>query len=124
MLMSCASAGTARVPAAIRVRKNKTLRGEAASLTKGSVDARAGTPSRLQDDRTRFSTAPEAEVEVALAARCGKRGGPGADRARPAVPPYPRPAGAALLPTVAPSRRDFGPRTRAEGIVTAAVVAA
>src|SRR5580704_9795698 len=34
MLMSCANAGAAREPAAIRVAMNKTLRGKVADLTK------------------------------------------------------------------------------------------
>src|SRR5580658_10703420 len=39
MLMSCANAGLASEPAAIRMAKNKTtLRGAVADLTKGSLD--------------------------------------------------------------------------------------
>src|SRR5258708_31294076 len=47
MLMSCANAGPANDPAAIRVARNKTLRGYGADLTKGSLDGPAMTPSRL-----------------------------------------------------------------------------
>src|SRR5664279_4209669 len=41
MLMSCANAGAASDPAAIRVARNKTLRGRDADLTKGSLDGPA-----------------------------------------------------------------------------------
>src|SRR5438270_14020979 len=51
ILISCASTGPASVPAAIRVAKNKTLRGEAAGLTKDSLDVRAGMPSHLRGFR-------------------------------------------------------------------------
>src|SRR6202042_2060937 len=52
MLMSCANAGAASDPAAIRVATNKrTLRGALAELTKGSSDGPAGMPSRLQDSQ-------------------------------------------------------------------------
>ena len=67
MLISCASAGSASDPAAIRIRKNNTLRGEAGSLTKGSLDGPAGTPSRLRDFRSRSS----AERGGGTGARCG-----------------------------------------------------
>src|SRR5450631_2831064 len=38
MLMSCANAGAASDPAAIRVTKNNTLRGRRPGLTKGTLD--------------------------------------------------------------------------------------
>src|SRR6516225_6205445 len=121
MLMSWAAAGPARVPAAIRVARNKTLRGEAASLTKDSLDVRAGTPSRLQGCRTRSLTAAR-PVEVS-AARCARPGGPPAAQVRREGRPCHRPDGEALPPDVAPSRRDFDPPPTAEGTVTAGVVA-
>src|SRR5881227_3288523 len=68
MLISCASAGSASDPAAVRIKKNKTLRGEVAGLTKGSSDDPARTPSRLRDFRSRSS----AERVWAQEARCGR----------------------------------------------------
>src|SRR3979490_2049484 len=41
MLMSCANAGSISDPAAIRLIKNKTLRGNGDDLTKGSLDGPA-----------------------------------------------------------------------------------
>src|ERR1700748_3833680 len=38
MLISCAKAGSTSDPAAIRVAKNRTLRGRGADLTKGALD--------------------------------------------------------------------------------------
>src|SRR5215471_12831316 len=92
MLMSWAAACPASVPAVIRVAKNKTLRGEAPSLTKDSLDVRAGTPSRLQDYRTRSSTEPAPGPERVAASRRGT-GGQGAARARREGRPCRRPAG-------------------------------
>src|SRR6185369_2640308 len=102
MLMSCASAGSASDPAAVRIKKNKTLRGEVADLTKGSSDGPARTPSRLRDFRNRSS----AERGRAREARCG-RYGPAVSPVPPAAPPA-QPAGAGPLPAAAPSRRDSG----------------
>src|SRR5258708_7356962 len=117
MLMSCANAGPVSDPAAIRVTRNKTLRGTFADLTKGSSDGPAMTPSRLRDFQSRSSRVPRpAGPSVA---RCGVRG-LGAARARPGVRPAGRLAGATRLPAVAPSRRDSGPRSAAEGAGAAA----
>src|ERR1700681_4014815 len=55
MLISCANAGPASDPVAIRVARNKTLRGTGADLTKGSLDGPAMTPSRLRDFQNRSS---------------------------------------------------------------------
>src|SRR5258707_7830520 len=41
MLISCATAGSTSDPAAIKIAKNKTLRGTVADLTKGSLDGPA-----------------------------------------------------------------------------------
>src|ERR1700693_6216892 len=49
MLISCAIAGSTSDPAAIRVAKNKTLRGRGADLTKGALGGPAMTPSHLRD---------------------------------------------------------------------------
>src|SRR6202790_487466 len=57
MLMSCANAGAASSPADIRVVRNKTLRGTARGLTKGSLDGPAMTQSRLRDSQSRSLTA-------------------------------------------------------------------
>src|SRR6202162_6233297 len=57
MLMSCANAGAASEPAAIRVIKNKTLRGNVDDLPKAASDGPARTPSRLQDFQSRSSAA-------------------------------------------------------------------
>src|SRR5829696_8257858 len=109
MLMSCASAGSASDPAAVRVKKNETLRREVAGLTKGSSDGPARTPSRLRDFRSRFSAERAREQE----ARCG-RYGRAAFPAPPAAPPV-RPAGAGRLPAAAPFRRDSGRHSTARG---------
>src|SRR5437899_244719 len=118
MLISCASAGSANDPAAVRTRRNKTLRGEVAGLTKGSSDGPARTPSRLRDFRSRSS----AEQVWAPEARCG-RSGRAAFPVQPAAPPV-RPAGAGPLPAAAPFRRDSGRRSTARGLEGAEEVAA
>src|SRR5690242_14676593 len=108
MLMSCASAGAASVPAAIRVARNKTLRGEVASLTKGSLVVRAGTPSRLQDSQIQSSPAVSARPQEARAARRARQGARQAVRGRRAGQPDHRPAGEAPLQAAAPFQQDFG----------------
>src|SRR6202049_3389799 len=102
MLISCASIGSASDPAAIRVTKNKTLRGTFADLTKATLDGPARTPFRLRDSQSRSSAAAPARGP-----RCA-RGGRAAARARPAVQRAQWRAGAALLPAAVPSRRDSG----------------
>src|ERR1700676_3238536 len=78
MLMSCANAGSASDPAAIREARNKTLRGTFADLTKGSLDGPAMTPSRLRDSQSRsWRVLPPA-------ARCAAHG-KAAVRVRPAA---------------------------------------
>src|SRR5689334_10030696 len=119
MLMSCASAGSASDPAAVRIKKNKTLRGEVAGLTKGSSDGPARTPSRLRDFRSRSSV--EVEEGREREARCG-RSGRAAFPVQPAAPPV-RPAGAGRLPAAAPSRRDSGRHSMAQGLEEAEEVA-
>src|SRR5450755_919820 len=52
MLISCANAGSVSDPAAIRLTRNKTLRGTFADLTKGSLDGPATTPFRPRDFRS------------------------------------------------------------------------
>src|SRR5258707_3541184 len=110
MLISCANAGPASDPAAIRVAKNKTLRGTGADLTKGSLGGPAMTPSRLRDFQSRSLQAWQPAAPSM--ARCGARRGlavrglpaarrPGARRHRPAARGTP-------LPTLAPSRAEFG----------------
>src|SRR6185437_7779801 len=106
MLISCANAGSASDPAAIRMAKNKTLRGTDADLTKGSLDGPAGMPSRLQDSQSRSWASAPGEPSTA---RCGAAAdGPPAIRARPVahrpvVRPQPRRlAGAAPPPAAAP----------------------
>src|SRR5437879_11543523 len=118
MLMSCASAGSASDPAAVRIKKNKTLRGEVAGLTKGSSDGPARTPSRLRDFRSRSSVERVRERE----ARCG-RSGRAAFPVQPAAPPV-RTAGAGRLPAAAPFRRDSGRQSTAGGLEGAEVVVA
>ena len=116
MLISCASAGSASDPAAVSIKKNNTLRGNAGSLTKGSLDGRAGTPSRLRDFQTRSFAA-----RVGAGVRCG--------RPAQAVFPAPpvarrvRPAGAGRLPAAAPFRPDSGPRSTGQGPVEGAAAA-
>src|SRR5258705_8506848 len=129
MLMSCANAGSASDPAAIRVARYKTLRGNAAGLTKGSLGGPTMTPSRLRDSQNR-SFAKAQFPAAPSAARCGVvRHGSAAAPAPPAVRrpvarPRRRPAGEARLQGVAPFRRDFGPRSTAPGTARAAVAAA
>src|SRR4051794_4760774 len=53
MLISCASAGSASDPAAVSMKRNKTLHGNGDDLTKASLDGPAGTPSRLRDFQSR-----------------------------------------------------------------------
>src|SRR5580704_15255746 len=116
MLISCANAGPASEPAAIRRAKNKTLRGTDADLTKGSLDGPAGMPSRLPDSQSRsWVTATAPAPAGPSRARCGARRGPPAFRAPPAAhrplvrPRLRRPGGATPLPAAAPSRQDSGP---------------
>src|ERR1700682_4953544 len=87
MLISCANAGPASEPAAIRVRKNKTLRGTVPDLTKGSLGGPAVTPSRLRDSQTRSSTRGRQPAEPSVA-RGGGRRGRAAVRAPLAAPRY------------------------------------
>src|ERR1044072_5752993 len=104
MLMSCATPGSASDPAAIRVAKNKTLRGNAGGFTKGSSDGPAMTPSRLRDSQSR-SSAGQVQVQE-RGSRCGTDGQvvfPAQPVERPA-----RPAGARRPQAVAPSRLDSG----------------
>src|SRR3981189_2602039 len=73
MLMSCANAGPASDPAAIREARNKTLRGTFADLTKGSLDGPAMTPSRLRDSQSRsWRVQP---LAARTTAQCPGRGG-------------------------------------------------
>src|ERR1700736_2691925 len=69
MLMSCANAEPASDVAAIRVTRNKTLRGNGADLTKASLGGPAMTPSRLRDSQNRSSKA--LRPAAALGAQCG-----------------------------------------------------
>src|SRR5438105_2940046 len=108
MLMSCANAGTASDVAAIRLAKNKTLRGSFGGLTKGSSDGPATMPSRLRDFQSQSSVDPDLQA----ASRCAARG-QAAARAPPAARPYRRPGGEVQLPAAAPSRRDWRRRWRA-----------
>src|SRR5258705_2728522 len=100
MLMSCANARSASDPAAIRVARYKTLRGNAAGLTKGSLGGPTMTPSRLRDFQNR-SFAKAQFPAAPSAARCGVvRHGSVAAPAPPAVRrpvarPPPPPAGQA-----------------------------
>ena len=72
MLISCANAGSASDPAAaIRTGRKKTLRGRFAILTKNSLAAPAGTPSRLRDSQS-WSSAARAE---GVSLRDGRAGG-------------------------------------------------
>ena len=120
MLISCANAGPANDPAAIRMKRNKTLRGWAAGLTKATSGVRAGMPSRLQGVRNRIS---DRAVRLAAppTARCAERGRPKFRRSArdPAVRERPAvrlgaccrlPDAAARPRGVAPSRRDFDRR--------------
>src|SRR5260221_2673104 len=111
MLMSGANAEPASDVAAIRVTRNKTLRGNGADLTKASLGGPAMTPSRLRDSQNRSSKA--LRPEGPSGAHCGARG-PAAVRVRPEVQRDRRSAGAMPLRAAAPSRRDFGPRSAAE----------
>src|SRR5256885_7914387 len=119
MLISCANAGSTSDPAASNVAKNKTLRGNGAGLTKGSLVGPAVTPSRLRGSQIRPSKAQQPAL-----ARCAVRRGLAAARARPAAH---RPAARSLHlraaegppPTVAPSLRDFGPRSTEPGVTAA-----
>src|SRR6478752_3736358 len=110
MLMSCASAGSASDPAAVRIKKIKTLRGKVDGLTKGSSDGPARTPSRLRGFRSRSS----AERGWVREVRCGRYYGQAGFPAPPAALPV-RPAGGGRLPAAAPSRRDSGRRSTARG---------
>src|SRR6185312_5086115 len=104
---SCANAGSASDPAAIRMAKNKTLRGTDADLTKGSLDGPAGMPSRLQDSQSRsWASAPVPAAAEPSTARCGAGDGPTAIRVQPAahrrvVRPQPRRLAGAAPPPAA-----------------------
>src|SRR5436305_4823551 len=104
MLISCANVGSASDPAAISAVKYKTLRGAFADLTKESLGGPATRPSRLRDFRNRFSVRQPARPSVARRGRAGRV----AALLLPGVQGVRRRAGEALLPAVAPSRRDFG----------------
>src|SRR6202042_3148509 len=116
MLMSCANAGSASEPAAIRMAKNNTLRGKVADLTKETSDGPARRPSRLPDSQTRSSARPSRPA-ARPSVRCEARGGAAAARVRPAgrrpEARWHRAAGEALLPAAAPFRRDFDRRSTA-----------
>src|SRR5258708_36796109 len=71
MLMSCANAGAASEAAVIRTRKNQTLRGKGADLTKGSLGGPAKTPSRLRD----FQSPSSARARQPAGAPGASRGG-------------------------------------------------
>src|ERR1700716_60663 len=49
MLISCVNGGPANDPSASSARRNKTLRGTFADLTKGSLDGPAATPFHLRE---------------------------------------------------------------------------
>src|SRR5713101_1347256 len=127
MLMSCANAGSASDPAAIRVARYKTLRGNAAGLTKGSLGGPAMTPSRLRDFQNRSFAKAQSPAAPSTdrcgVARCGSAAAPAPPAARRPVARRRRrrPAGEVRLQAVAPSRRDFGPRSRAPGMAGAVV---
>ena len=110
MLISCANAGSASDPAAIRMAKNKTLRGKVADLTKETSDGPAGMPSRLPDSQSRSSRRRGAPAAAAVR-RCGAGaagGGSGATGGAPIRGSARRRAGAGRLRAAAPSRRDSG----------------
>src|SRR5258705_4581637 len=114
MLMSCANAGSVSDPAVIRAARKKTLRGNAAGLTKSSLDGPARTPFRLRDFQSRSSAEPGREPPCAARGRA-------AVRARPAA--RHRWAGGAMRPPgAAPSRRGFDRRSIAPGVPAAAVL--
>src|SRR5258706_5673007 len=120
MLMPCANAGSASDPAVIRVAIYKTLRGNAAGLTKGSLGGPTMTPFRLRDSQTR-SFAKAQFRAVPSTARCGVvRHGSAAPAPpaghRPVARRRRRPAGAVRLQGVAPFRRDFGPLPTGPGM--------
>src|ERR1700676_4748682 len=109
MLISCASAGPAGDPAAIRAARNKTLRGNRAGLTKGSLGGPAMTPSRLRDSQNR----PLAKAKLPGApsmARCGMaRRGSAAARGSPAARPPAGPRGRAARRRLGRHRRRADP---------------
>src|SRR6266436_5316861 len=74
MLMSCANTGSASDPAAIRLTKNKTLRGAFADLTKSSLAGPKGKPSRLRDSQSRTSGAPGRAAAGAVLRHAPARG--------------------------------------------------
>src|SRR5262245_38088268 len=103
MLISCASAGSASDPAAIRAVRKKTLRGRAANLTKSSSAGPAARPFRLQDSQSWSSAAQERASRcgrAALAGRAGLPAGPAGRHCRR------RRVGAAPLRAVAPFPLD------------------
>src|SRR5438552_1037831 len=122
MLMSCASAGPANNPAAIKVTMNRTLRGKGAGLTKTTISTgQAGRPSRLPGYRTRYSAAarlasgvavPEARTRSAVA-RGGAWAAAATARGPAAAPPFRQRGDAALLPAAVPSRPGSGRRSAA-----------
>src|SRR4051794_34410255 len=123
MLISCASAGSISDPAAISVAKYKTLRGNDADLTKGSLDGPTGTPSRLRDFQSRSwpVAGQSAQSAHSLLARCC------AERRdwqevpvrpvgrQPSVRRRRRPDAGARLPAVAPFQQDSGPLRPEQG---------
>src|SRR5438270_4145441 len=68
MLMSCAKAPSASDPAAIKVTRNKTLRGNLRDLTKMALAGRAGRPFHLRDFQNRsFQSRPFQDSSQAAA---------------------------------------------------------
>src|SRR4051794_21629445 len=104
MLMSCANAGSASDPAAIRLAKNKTLRGRSADLTKAISDGLAAMPFHPRGFQNRSSAAGR---PAALRCGGGQAAAPAPRAARRHVArPARRPGGAVRLPVAAPFRRD------------------
>src|SRR5215475_9838740 len=106
MLISCANAGSASDPAAIRTERKKTLRGRAEILTKDSLAVPGGTPSRLRDSQSWSSAAQARAPRCAAAARAGLPAARAARHCRR------RMGGGALLPAAAPFQPDSGPPRR------------
>ena len=104
MLISCANAGPASDPAAISVAKNKTLRGKAAGLTKGSLDGPATTPSRLRDFQSRSSARVRQPAGRSVARRAAQGGLGGGSGATGGAPTRGSPASAAGRRRAASSR--------------------
>src|SRR4051812_11685789 len=115
MLISCASAGSVSDPAAIRLTRNKTLRGRPADLTKAISDGPAAMPFRPRDFQSRplwVAGRPAAPLHCAVAQAVSRA--PPAAR-RPAARPARRPDGARRLRDAAPSRRGFDRPRKAPG---------